>query len=394
MVAVLRSGPYRLLWTAQFASMVAGFFNYVAIAWLVLELTGSSLAVGSVLAAAAVPQAVFMLLGGAVSDRFSPRNTMLAAGLVRAGVVGLLAALTLSHSVRLWELFVAAVIVGTTLAFFFPASTSIVPRLLAPEQLEAGNGLLNLSRTAAIVLGSAAAGVVVATAGAGIGLAGDAIATGLAALLIAWLPRGGSVVVKGNPLHAVGQGLAFVWRDTPLRITLFVIAVLNLFMLGAVEVGLPGLALQRFGGATALGTAFASWGLGSTAGSIFAGTRPLRSHFGWLVIAMMALLGAGIAAAGIAPTLPVLVGVMLLMGGVSGAATTYVISWMQRRTDPTLQGRVMSLVMLASVGLEPLALAVAGALASTQIGLLFWASALAIEGAAVVAILSRSIRAL
>jgi hypothetical protein len=67
---------------------------------------------------------------------------------------------------------------------------------------------------------------------------------------------------------------------------------------------------------------------------------------------------------------------------------------MQRRTDPTLQGRVMSLVMLASVGLEPLALAVAGALASTQIGLLFWASALAIEGAAVVAILSRSIRAL
>src|SRR6185295_11616994 len=83
MAAVLGSRPYQLLWGAQFASLVAGFFNYVAVAWLALQLTGSSLAVGSVLAAASIPMAVLMLVGGAASDRFSARATMLGAGLVR-----------------------------------------------------------------------------------------------------------------------------------------------------------------------------------------------------------------------------------------------------------------------------------------------------------------------
>src|SRR5579859_2329918 len=103
--ALLRSRPYLLLWTVQFASMLAGFFNYVAVAWLTLQLTGSNLAVGSVLAAAAVPQAVLMLLGGAVSDRVSPRTTMLGAGLARGLVMALLAGLTLAHSVQMWEIF-------------------------------------------------------------------------------------------------------------------------------------------------------------------------------------------------------------------------------------------------------------------------------------------------
>src|SRR5205807_6066149 len=142
-----------------------GFFNYVAVAWLTLQLTGSTLAVGSVLAAAAVPLAVLMLLGGALSDRFTPRSTMLAAGLARGVVMAVLAALTLTHSVQIWQLFASAVLVGATSAFFYPASTSMLPRLVADDQLEAGNALLNISRTVAGVLGPATAGVVVAVAG-------------------------------------------------------------------------------------------------------------------------------------------------------------------------------------------------------------------------------------
>ena len=390
---VLRSRHYLVLWSATFASLLAGFFNYVAVAWLALQLTGSSLALGSVLAAASVPQAVLMLLGGALSDRFSPRNTMLGAGLARGIVTGVLATLTLMHSVKLWELFAAAILVGATSAFFVPASTSMLPRLVAGDQLEAGNALLNLSRTAAMVLGSAAAGVVVAAAGAGTALAADAAASILAAMLVVLLPGGGSLASTGNPVGDVRDGVLYVWRDVPLRVTLLVVAVLNLFALGAVEVGLPALAHQRFSqGAAALGSAFAAWGLGSTLGSIGAGARPAPGRFGWLMVGIVALLGAGIAAAGVAPTLPVLLGVMLVLGVVEGAGTTYIISWMQRRTDPAMQGRVMSLALLASVGLEPVALALAGALASQELGLLFWGSAVAIELTAILAGLSRSIR--
>jgi len=178
--AVLRSRSYLLLWTAQFVSLLAGFFNYVAVAWLTLQLTGSNLAVGSVLAAAAVPLAVLMLLGGALSDRFSPRSTMLAAGLARGVVMAALAVLTWTHSVQLWHLFAGAILVGATSAFFVPASTSMLPRLVSKDQLEAGNALLNISRTAAIVLGPAAAGVVVAAAGAGSALGVDAAGSILA----------------------------------------------------------------------------------------------------------------------------------------------------------------------------------------------------------------------
>ncbi len=390
---VLRSRSYRLLWSAQFAALLAGYFNYVAVAWLTLRITGSSLAVGAVLAAASVPQAALMLLGGAASDRSSPRTTMLAASLARGIVMGVLAVLTLTRSVQLWQLFAAAVLVGATTAFFVPASASLLPRLVANDRLEAGNALLNLGRTLALVLGPAAAGVVVAVAGAGTALGADAAGSVLAGLLVAPLPAGGSVASTASPLGDVRDGLLHVWGDTPLRVVLLVVAALNFFALGAVEVGLPALAHLRFGpGAVALGSAFAAWGLGSTLGSLGAGARPVPGQIGRLTVVMVAMLGAGIAAAGVAPTLPVLLVVMVAVGTVEGAGSTYLISWMQRRTEPGLQGRVMSLAMLASVGLEPVALAAAGAVASRDLGLLFWGSAIAVELTALLAALSRSVR--
>jgi predicted MFS family arabinose efflux permease len=395
LAAVLRSPSYRLLWSAQFVSGLAGFFNYVAVAWLTLQLTGSTLAVGSVLAAASVPLAVLMLLGGALSDRLSPRRTMLAAGLARGLVMLAMAALALTHAIQLWHLFVGAVLVGTTSAFFYPASTSMLPRVVASDQLEAGNALFNLSRTAAIVLGPALAGVLVATIGAGWALAGDAAGSMLAGLLVLPLPSGGHLrkMSTKNPLADIGEGVLHVWADVPLRTMLLLSTVLNFFVLGAVEVGLPALAQQRFTqGAMALGTAFGAWGVGSTIGALVAGARPAPSRFGLGMIGVVAALGVGVAAIGAAPSLGLLLMVMLAVGTVEGAASTYLISSMQRRTAMGMQGRVMSLVLLSSVGLEPLSLAMAGALASRYLGLLFWASASAIELTALGAALSGSVR--
>jgi MFS family permease len=393
--AVLRSQSYMLLLTALFASMLAGFFNYVAVAWLTLQLTGSSLAVGSVLAAASIPQAVLMLLGGAMSDRFTPRTTMLTAGLARGLVMAVLAALTLAHSVQMWELYTGAVLVGATSAFFFPAGTSMVPRVVASDQLEAGNALMNVSRTLAIVLGPSIAGVVVAAMGPGSALAVDAAGSIVAGLLMLPLPGGAGISRKSgtNPLADVRDGLVAAWRDVPLRAALIVVGVLNFFALGPVEVGLPALAYQRFSqGAVALGTTFAAWGIGSALGSIAAATRPAPRRFGWGMIAIVALVGVGVAATGVAPTLLVLLAVMLAIGTVEGAGTTYLISWMQRRADPSMQGRVMSLAIFSSVGVEPVALATAGALASRYLGLLFWVAAAAIELTAVAASFSSSVR--
>jgi hypothetical protein len=90
-----------------------------------------------------------------------------------------------------------------------------------------------------------------------------------------------------------------------------------------------------------------------------------------MIVGLCVWLGIGITGVGLVPSL---VPAILLMGfsGIStGVVNTYAVSWLQRRTDPAMQGRVMSLVMLASMGLTPLAYAASGAIANVNPTLLF-----------------------
>ncbi|MGZ6299956.1 MAG: MFS transporter, partial [Candidatus Limnocylindria bacterium] len=89
----LRIRDFRLMFTGETISVLGDHFHFVALAWLTLQLTGSGLALGTVLMVAAIPRAIFMLLGGALSDRFSPRSLMLYSNAIRALVVGTVATL-------------------------------------------------------------------------------------------------------------------------------------------------------------------------------------------------------------------------------------------------------------------------------------------------------------
>src|SRR6267378_8345443 len=93
---VFSSGSFRKLWVANTLSLFGDFFSYIAMAWLVLQLTGSSLALGTVLVVQALPRAVLMVVGGALADRLSSRLTMLGSMGVRAVVVAPLAVLVLT----------------------------------------------------------------------------------------------------------------------------------------------------------------------------------------------------------------------------------------------------------------------------------------------------------
>src|SRR5919106_3360853 len=92
MLRPLRIRDFRLLFSGETVSVLGDQFHFVALAWLALQLTGSGLALGTVLMTAAIPRAAFMLIGGAFSDRFSPRTLMLASNAIRAVLVGVLAA--------------------------------------------------------------------------------------------------------------------------------------------------------------------------------------------------------------------------------------------------------------------------------------------------------------
>ncbi len=374
---VFSSGPFRKLWAATTLSMFGDFFSYIALAWLVLQLTGSSLALGTVLVVQAVPRAVLMVVGGALADRISSRLTMLGSMGLRAVFVAPLAVLVLEGRVQMWEVYGIAAVFGIVDAFFMPARNSILPKVVADQELEPGNAVLNVTGQASIVLGPVLGGLIVALFGIGWAFAGDAACFAIGFLFILWLPAAGRAATAksrsdGGLGGQIAAGFRYAWAEIGIRVMLIVIAVIDFAANGALGVGLPTLPHGRFAaGAAGLGILFGAWGVGATAGALGAGFVPPPKRFGWLIVLLGAWLGLGTAAVGLVPSL---VPAALLMGfsGVgTGVVNTYGVSWLQRRTDPAMQGRVMSLVMLASMGLTPVAYAASGAIAYVNPTLLF-----------------------
>ena len=374
--AVFSSSPFRKLWLATTLSLFGDFFSYIALAWLVLELTGSGLALGTVLVVQALPRAVLMLVGGAISDRLSPRLTMLGSMGLRALFVAPLAVLVLSGHVSMWEVYSIAFVFGVVDAFFMPARTSILPKVVADHELEPGNAVLNVTAQTSVILGPVVGGLIVAALGIGWAFAADAACFAIGFLFILWLPAGPRTARAGHPDGGLGgqiaAGFRYAWANTGIRVTLVVIAVIDFGANGALGVGLPTLAHGRFGaGAGGLGVLLGAWGVGATAGALGAGMVPPPTRFGWMIVALCVWLGAGMCAVGLMPSLVPAAALMGISGIGTGVVNTYGVSWLQRRTDPAMQGRIMSLVMLASMGLTPIAYAASGALANVNPTLLF-----------------------
>ncbi len=398
--AVFRSGPYRKLWLAFSLSAFGDFFNYIAMAWLVLQLTGSSLALGAVLTVQAVPRGLLMLVGGALADRISARLTMASSMGLRVLCAGPLAVLVLSHHVQMWEVYFFAATFGVVSAFFYPSQGAILPRIVTDELLEAGNAVMNVTRQLSVIVGPALAGVMVAALGPGWAFATDAACFGIGMLIVLWLPAVAAAPADANPKRVglagqIGDGIRYAWNNVGIRTVLLVIATVDFAANGAFEVGLPTLAHGRFAaGASGLGILFGAFGLGATLGALGAGMFRMPERMGWLIIGVVGWFGVCIGLTGLVPSLPPATAVMAVCGIATGVINTYGVTWLQRRTLPAMQGRVMSLVMLASVGLTPVSFAIAGAIAELSPTVLFVGAAAMLLLATGFAASSRTVRAL
>ncbi len=374
---VFASPTFRKLWVATALSLFGDFFSYIALAWLVLELTGSSLALGAVLVVQAVPRALLMVVGGALADRFSPRLTMLGSMGLRAVFVAPLAVLVITGRVQMWEVYGISAVLGIVGAFFMPARTSILPKVVADHELEPGNAVLNVTGQASVIVGPVVGGIIVSAFGVGWAFAGDAACFAIGLLFVLWLPAAsraasGAPHPDGGLGGQIAAGFRYAWDNIGIRVTLIVIAIIDFGANGAIGVGLPTLAHGRFAaGAGGLGILLGAWGVGATAGALSAGFVPPPKRFGWLIVLLCAWLGVGMTAVGLVPSLVPAALLMAYSGVGTGVVNTYGISWLQRRTDSAMQGRVMSLVMLASMGLTPVAYAVSGAIAQANPTLLF-----------------------
>ncbi len=378
---VLRQRNFRLLWIGEGISLLGDQFYMIALPWLVLKMTGDALAVGGVLAVAGIPRALFMLVGGALTDRFSPRTVMLGSNLLRMVIVGLLTVLVITGSATLWMLYALALVFGIVDAFFFPAQSSVVPQVVDKENLQIGNAIVHGTAQLSRFAGPVLAGALIALLGAsesatGVDLRGIGYALGFDALtflvsaITLWtmrLPKPdgdpGAASQKESVWASIRAGLVSVWNDVGLRTLFFVTMAINVLVNGPILVGIPVLADTRFPeGAAAFGILMSAYGGGNLLGTILAGVlpRPTTKSMGSLMLVIISVLGVGVVLLGLTSSTPFAVVVGLVMGTANGYVSILFITWLQSRTPQSMLGRLMSLLMFAAMGLNPISMALSG----------------------------------
>ena len=377
----LRIAHFRNLWLGSTVSMIGDQFYMVALPWLVLSLTGSGLALGTMMMTAAVPRAVLMLMGGAATDRFAPRTVLLFTTGARTALVAIVAVLTWLDVVQLWHLYVLSMLFGTADAFGLPAGQALLPTLVEREQLTAANAMFSGSMQASSLLGAAPAGIVVSAWGVAPAFFVDALSFIFAIVPLARLPK-----PQPHPTHAeerpsvlqsIAGGLRYVWRDPALRSLVLIVAGINLWAVGPVMVGMPVLAKLRFGSSAAFGTMMSCFSGGALAGMALAGTLKPKRRRGYLFLGFVGGESIGIAAMPLIRAFPPLAVDMALIGVCAGIANVSIIAWIQGHVDHAVMGRVMSVVMFAAMGLMPISLVLAGLVADRHVtGMFIGAGAL------------------
>jgi MFS family permease len=396
---------FRLLWLGQGVSLFGDQFYLVALPWLTLQLTGSAFALGTVLMVAGGARALFQLLGGALSDRFSARTLMLVSNIVRAIVTAAITAVVLAGAAKLWHLYLLSIVFGLVDAFFFPAYMSIVPRLVVTEYLAAGNALLRGTARFMALIGPATAGVIISTQSLGMAFAIDTATFVFAAASI-WLMRKqppidleseeqGEEPAAAGLFRSIKEGLSYAWSHPLIRALLFFIAAIEFSFVGPSSVGLAALAKQRFaieGGATALGWMMSSFGGGMLIGMLVAGSIRVTSRQGRVIIGVTFVFGLGLAVLGYATQLVWACAILIFIGLGGGLANIIILALVQAKTDKRMLGRVMGLMMFGMSVLEPLSFAIAGAVADANVTLLFAAAGAIILATSMLSLGSTALR--
>ena len=350
----LRVRNYRLFFLGQLVSLTGTGMQTVAQGWLVLDLTGSGVALGVTVALQFLPLLLFGLWGGLIADRFDKRRTLVITQAIPAVLALAMFALVATGAVVLWMVFAMAFLQGLVVMVDLPTRQSFVIEMVGPDQVPNAGGLNSAMFNLGRMLGPALAGVVIASAGVAPAFLANAVSyLAVTAALLAMRPEDLFAQDRAERGRAdIRAGLRYMWSTPALRSTLLLMAVVGTFGFNFVVV-LPLLARFTLGGGPRLyGLLSAAMALGSLVGALLAARRhgPTRA----MLIGSVTAFGALTLVAAAAPT-PLLAGVTLVALGLAvmlflaTANTT-----LQLTTAPSMRGRVMAVYGLLLLGTSPL----------------------------------------
>ncbi|RJG20486.1 MFS transporter [Massilia cavernae] len=372
---LLREPNFRWMMGGGVVSALGDQFTMIALPWLVLTLTGDALTLGLVIALMSVPRAIFMLVGGALVDRFSPKSVLMLSKYANAALLAILAALVLAGQASMPAIYVLAFCLGLSSAFSIPSGTSLLPHVVAPEHVPRANGMMMGMRQLTMLSGPLLAALVFAVFGDGRGT-GPGAANGLGIafgfgcftfLFSAWTlsrvqARHSPPAATAPVLESIAEGIASVWRDFTLRTCMLYWALCAFVVGGAMLVALPMLADTRLQGASALGLLLGVHGAGTLAGMALTGMRgKIRiGTFGTTILAADFVSGLLLLPLGLVQSAWQAALLLLLLGAIGGCMQVAVFSSIQGRVPRQMLGRAMSIFMFIFMGLAPMSAAVTG----------------------------------
>jgi MFS family permease len=358
--AALAIPNFRRYFIGQSISLIGTWMQTVAQSWLIFKLTNSATDVGWAVALQTLPVLLFGPYGGVVADRVDKRKLMMALQAMMGVLAVVLGILVVTNHVSVVEVFVLAFLLGLNNCFENPARQSFVLEMVGPKDLRNAVSLNSTLVNAARAVGAAVAGIVIAAGGIGVcfllnGVSFAAVVYSLSSMdLTALQPTKPTTRSKGQ----LREGVLYAVHTVTIGIPLAMMALVGCLAY-EFQVVLPALAKSFHGGGAVYGFMTAAMGVGAIFGGLYTaargriGIRPL--------VNAAAMFGIVLLLASIAPTLPLELIALLIVGAASVSFLSRGNSTLQLAAAPQMRGRVMALWAVAFLGSTPIGGPIAGA---------------------------------
>jgi MFS family permease len=309
---VLRKPHLACLWISQVLSAMGNYLYEMAVMWVATKTAGGS--AGLIIAAETTSMLVFGLFGGVYADRLNRQRVMVLVDLLRAGTVAILSLLASIGMVQIWHFVLVAIIIGALGALFDPALQASLPVLTADTRtLQAMNGLMDVTRRVARILGPGMAGILLAVMPLFHFFTLDAlsfVASALAVLLIGrhFLPdtpgKHPGHQVRAGVLREIGDGARLAWGQRPVAWALVMNGLMNIAWSAGFIVGVPLLAGRVLAGTVATyGLIVGAYGVGNVLSTVVVSHLTIRRRVPFLFLGKI-VGGAGFLLLGSATTIP------------------------------------------------------------------------------------------
>jgi MFS family permease len=360
----LRHRNYRLFFSGQLISLIGTWMDQVAEAWLVYRLTGSALLLGTVAFASQIPVFLLAPIGGALADRLDRRKILICTQSSMMLLTFMLAGLTLSHRVHIWQVVMLAALTGVVNAIDLPARQAFVVDMVSRADLVNAIALNSSMFNGARIVGPALAGIVVAAIGEGWcffanGVSFIAVIAGLGLMKID-RPR---LAIEGSPLENIIEGFKFVAQSDPVRALMVLLGLVS-FTAMPYAVLMPLFADKILhGGAQALGLLMGCSGVGALAGALTLAMRKTLKGLSVWVAASCAGFGVALLLFSFSRLLWLSAALLVPAGFCMMIQMASSNTLIQSMVPDRLRGRVMSVYAMTFMGMAPLGALLAGSLA-------------------------------